>query len=160
MKKKIDAAIGQKFALAAGILMTRIFSTPLPTNARRLMFACGPACARIKNAMPDPNLKFDALGLGFVPGREWKGPSDIFVEEQRDGATRVWTNCRFWCDDLGGPFYLLTDDPDVCFSYDGHSLVPLVGTPDDRLGGIERARSRLKTAARLVPEDFDKQNIM
>lgn len=161
MGKRIDEAVGQKFALAAGVLMTRWFSTPLPPNPRRLLLACGPASPGSRIAMPNPDLRFDVLGLGFRPGREWKGPSEVFVEEDRGDGLKVWANCSFWADDQpGGPLYLLTEDHDVCFSYDGHSLVPLSGDPGDRKAGAERARARLRTAARLVPDDLEKHSMM
>lgn len=92
MKKKVNDGIGQKYVAAAAVLMTRVFSTPLAANQRRLMFACEPAMpdAEIKT---EPHLKFDILGLGFTPSREWKGPSEIFVEELRNVTLRTWKSC-------------------------------------------------------------------
>lgn len=161
MKKKIDEKTGQKFAAAAGMLMTRVFSTPLQTNQRRCMFAAGLATNRVSSATPRPDLKFDVVGLGFIPGREWNGPVDVFVEELRGGEAKVWSSCNFWADALGGPLYLVTDDPDVCFSFDGYSLVPIAGEPDDRAEGIERARKRLREAALKLPmKDIAKHRMM
>lgn len=159
--KKIDEQIGQKFALAAAVLMTRVFSTPLEPNQRRCAFAAGVATGGERIAPPDPDFKFDVVGLGFIPAREWKGPVEVFVEEMRAGEAKVWANCSFWADTLPGPLYLLTDDPDVCFSFDGYSLVPLAGEMSDRAGGIERARKRLREAALKLPmEDVERNRMM
>lgn len=161
MKKKIDEEIGQKFAIAAGMLMTRVFSTPLAPNQRRCAFAAGVATMGASVAPPDPNSRFDVVGLGFTPGREWRGPVEVFVEELRDGEAKIWIDCSFWADTLDGPLYLLTDDPDVCFSFDGHSLVPLIGDPGDRAAGIERAGKRLKQAALRLPlEEIERHRMM
>lgn len=141
--------------------MTRVFSTPLEPNQRRCTFAAGVAANGAMIAPPHQDFKFDVVGLGFVPGREWKGPVEVFVEEMRGGKPNVWANCRFWSDTLDGPLYLLTEDPDVCFSFDGYSLVPLTGEPDDRAAGIERAHTRLREAAlRLRMEDVERHRMM
>ena len=161
MKKKIDDQIGQKFAIAAAMLMTRVFSTPLEPNRRRCAFAAGPASAGVPVAPPSSDSKFDVVGLGFTPGREWKGPGEVFVEELRDGEAKVWVDCSFWADTLDGPLYLLTNDPDVCFSFDGHALVPLTGEPGDRAAGIKRAHTRLKEAALRLPlEEIERHRMM
>ena len=161
MKKKIDELIGRKFAISAGVLMTRVFSTPLEPNQRRCAFAAGPAINRGKVAPTHPASKFDMVGLGFTPGREWKGPVDVFVEEMRDGQTKVWTSCSFWADSLTAPLYLLTDDPNVCFSFDGYSLVPLTGDPGDRVEGNKRAHKRLRESALKLPlEDVEQHRMM
>lgn len=52
--KKIVEKVGQKFPIATGILMTRMFSTQLPANPRRLMFACGPVMRGPCLTMPNP----------------------------------------------------------------------------------------------------------
>ncbi|MGY2733578.1 hypothetical protein [Sphingomonas sp. UYP23] len=158
--RKIDERVAQKFALAAAILMTRVFSTPLPTNTRRLMLACGPALPGKRLARPNPELKFDVLGLGFRPGKEWKGPAEVFVEELRDGELHSWTSCQLYAATETGPIYVLTNDPEVCFSFDGNSLIVLVGRPHDSDEGVLRARALLRIAARRVPEDIEKQRIM
>lgn len=158
--KKIDERVGQKFAIATGMLMTRVFSTPLQPNPRRLMFACGPALPAGPPAKPAPGLKFDVLGLGFRPGKEWKGPSEVFIEEMRECQMRVWAGCRLYASTLAGPIYVLTDDPDVCFSYDGNSLVLLTGSPDDRDEGMLRAKAALRAAARRVPDDIEQHRMM
>lgn len=157
---KIDGMIGQKFALAAAILMTRIFSTQLQTNPRRLMVAFGPALPGKRLAMPNPELKFDVLGLGFRPGKEWKGPSEIFVEEMRDGELRIWTDCQLYSSTDTGPIYVLTDDPEVCFSFDGNSLVLLAGRPEDSDAGVLRAKALLRATARSLPDDIEQQRMM
>lgn len=156
--KKIDQRVTQRFAVAAGILMTRVFSADPSPNPRRLAFACGPASngPAISRAHPT----FDVLGMGFRPGKEWKGPSEVFVEEMRDGTLRTWDDCQFWAHDHEGPLYLLTDDRDVCFSYDGNALVILGGDPDGREEGIRRARVRLLEAARRVPANIAHQRMM
>ncbi|KQT33690.1 hypothetical protein ASG29_06670 [Sphingomonas sp. Leaf412] len=158
--KKIDVRVSQKFALAASILMTRVFSTDLRPNRRRLMLACGPAMPGKKIAMPNPDMKFDVLGFGFRPGKEWKGPSEIFVEEMRDGELRIWPNCRLYASTATGPLYVLTDDPEVSFTYDGNSLVALLGRPDDHAEGALRAKALLREAARQLPEDIEQQTMM
>lgn len=161
MKKQIDEEVGQKFAIAAAMLMTRVFSTPLTPNQRGCMFAAGPASTGASIAPPSPASKFDVVGLGFIPGREWKGPVEVFIEELRDGEAKVWTDCNFWADAFDGPFYLLTNDPEVCFSFDGHALVPLDGEPDDRAAGIKRAHARLKEAALRLPlEEIERHRMM
>jgi len=111
--RKIDNKVGRKFAMATGILMTRTFSTQLQANPRRLMFACGPVMRGPCLTMPNPDLKFDVVGLGFNPGKEWKGPSEIFVEEMRDGKLQTWTHCRLYASTATGPIYVLTADLDV-----------------------------------------------
>lgn len=153
--KKVDDQIAQKFAIAAGMLMARVFSTPIKTNQRSCMFASGSAAAGALPTLPGPDSKFDVIGLGFVPGREWKGPAEVFVEEFRDGESKRWTNCRFWADTKDTPFYLLTDDPELCFSFDGYALVPLFAQPggDNQEAGIKLARARLKEAALRLPLD-------
>lgn len=158
--KKIDGRAAQKFAMAAGVLMTRVFSAPFPTNERRLAFACGPASPKATISMPGPMSKFDVLGLGFKPGREWKGPTEIFVEEMRDGQIRRWTNCSLYASTPTGPIYVLTEDPETVFSFDGHSLVITAGVPDDRAEGIARAKVLLREAARRVPADIEGQTMM
>lgn len=161
MKKKIDERVGQKFAIAAAILMTRVFSTSLEPNPRRCAFAAGPASSGAPIAPPSPDAKFDVVGLGFIPSREWKGPVEVFVEEFRENEAKVWTGCSFWADTLDGPLYLLTNDPDVCFSFDGHALVPLTGDPGDRAAGIKRAHDRLKQAALRLPlEEIERHRMM
>ena len=61
----------------------------------------------------------------------------------------------------GARIIVLTDDPDVCFSFDGHSLVPLIGDPGDRAAGIERAGERLKQAALRLPlEEIERHRMM
>lgn len=152
---KVDDQIVQKFAIAAGMLMACVFSTPLQTNQRRCMFATGAATAGRSIAKPSPDSKFDVIGLGFVPGREWKGPVEVFVEEFRDGESKIWANCRLWADANDTPFYLLTDDPQLSFSFDGHALVPLFAQPggDDQAAGIKLAQARLKAAALRLPLD-------
>lgn len=158
--RKIDEKIGRKFALAAGILMTRVFSTPLQPNPRRLMLACGAAISGKRLAVPTPSLKFDVLGLGFRPGKEWKGPSEVFVEEMRGGELRIWQDCQLYASTDTGPIYVLTKDPDVCFSYDGNSLVLLAGRPDDSEEGALRAKALLRNAARSLPDDIERQRMM
>jgi len=157
---KINEKVGQKFALAAGILMTREFSTPLQPNPRRLMLACGRALPGKQLATPNPELKFDVLGLGFRPGKEWQGPWEVFVEETRDGQLRSWTNCQLYASTDTGPLYVLTDDPEVCFSYDGNSLVLLAGRPDDSDEGVLRAKALLRRVARSLPDDIEHQRMM
>lgn len=158
--KKIDNSIGQKFAMATGILMTRVFSTELPANPRRLMFACGPTMGRACPTMPNRELRFDVLGLGFRPGKEWKGPSEIFIEEMRDGEIQTWTGCRLYASTATGPIYVLTADPEVCFSFDGNSLVPLLGCPEDSDEGVLRAKALLREAARRLPEQIEQHRMM
>jgi|GEM_PF-5730362 len=156
---KINEQIGQKFAIAAGMLMTRVFSTPLEPNPRRCMFAAGPA-STTPVAPPTRDARFDVVGLGSIAGREWQGPVEVFVEELRDGKVNVWTGCSFWADTLDGPLYLLTNNSDVCFSFDGHALVPLTGDPGDRVAGIKRAQVRLKEAALRLPlEEIERHRI-
>lgn len=48
--------------------------------------------------LPGPGSRFDVVGLGFIPGREWKGLVEVFVEEMRDNEAKVWTGCSFWAD--------------------------------------------------------------
>ena len=158
--KKIDKRVGQKFAIATGMLMTRVFSTEPLANPRRLMFAGGPATRKATLTTPNPDLKFDVVGLGFRPGEEWKGPSEIFVEEIRDGEPRTWADCRLYASTATGPIYVLTNDPDVCFSYDGNSLVILSGSPDDREEGVRRATALLRMAARRVPDGIEQLRMM
>lgn len=67
MTKKIDPTIARKFAAATAILMTRVFSTSLPTNSRRLMFASGPASSGGRTAQSTGGMKFDVLGLAGKP---------------------------------------------------------------------------------------------
>ena len=62
MKKQIDEQIGQKFAITAAMLMTRVFSTPLTPNQRRCMFAAGPASTGASVAPPSSASKFDVVG--------------------------------------------------------------------------------------------------
>ncbi|RUN78425.1 hypothetical protein EJC47_00685 [Sphingomonas sp. TF3] len=157
---KIDVSVGRKFAIVTGILMTRVFSTKLEANPRRLMFACGPATSDATFALPNSDLKFDVLGLGFRPGKEWEGPSEIFVQEMRGDELRIWTNCRLYASTVIGPIYVLTDDPDVCFSYDGNSLVPLSGFPEDHIEGVLRAKTLLPLATRRVPDGIEQHRMM
>ncbi len=157
--KKIDVKIGQKFAISTGTLMTRVFSTKLEPNPRRLMFACGPALPNSRRARPNPELKFDVVGLGFRPGKEWKGPSEIFVEEMREGELRTWTNCRLYAATDNGPIFILTENQEVSFSYDGNSLVLVLGWPEDHLEGALRAKALLRMAARSLPDDFEQQRM-
>ncbi len=161
MKRKIDDQIGQKFAIVAGILMARIFSTPLKPNPRRCSFAAGPASVRARVTLPSPDSRFDVVGLGFIPGREWKGPVEVFVEEMRDNEAKLWTGCSFWAGTHDDPLYLLTDDANACFSFDGHALVPLAGDPGDRAAGIKLAQARLKQAALRLPlQEIERQRMM
>lgn len=158
--KKINESIGQKFAFAIGMLMTRVFSTELESNPRRLAFAYGPATPRALPALPNPELKFDVLGLGFTPGKEWKGPSEVFVEEMRDGELRIWPNCRLYASTDAGPLYVLTEDSEVCFSYDGSSLIILSGCPEDLHEGVRRAKALLHIAVRHMPDEFEQHRMM
>jgi hypothetical protein len=158
--RKIDAKVGRKFAIATGILMTRTFSTELEPNPRRLMFTCGPALTGKMLAMPKPELKFDVLGLGFRPGREWKGPSEIFIEEMRDDELNVWTGCRLYASTDTGPIYVLTADPELCFSFDGNALIALLGRPVDSEEGVRRARDLLRTTVSCLPEEIEHQRMM
>lgn len=159
--KKINVEIGQKFSIAAAVLMTRAFSTPLPTNRRRCAFAAGPATTGSLVAPPSPDTKFDVVGLGFIPGREWKGPVEVFVEEVREVDAKRWDGCSFWADSFEGPLYLLTSNPEVGFSFDGWSLVPLIGDVSDRAAGIARASKRLKEAALRLPwDEVERQSMM
>lgn len=85
----------------------------------------------------------------------------MFVKEMRDNEAKLWAGCSFWAGTHDGPLYLLTDDANVCFSFDGHALVPLVGDPGDRVGGIKRAKARLKQAALRLPlHEIERQRIM
>lgn len=157
--KKIDQRVGQKFALAAAILMTREFSTPLRANQRRLSFASGVATADEAVATPTPDLKFDVVGLGFRPGREWQGPSNVFVEEMRDGEQLIWTNCQLYASTNTGPIYVLTEDPEVCFSFDGDSLVRFFDEINDKPEGLLRAKALLRETARRLPNDLKGQQM-
>ena len=78
----------------------------------------------------------------------------------RAGEVRIWRDCRFWADAIGGPIYLLTSEPEVSFSFDGHSRVALTGTMGDREAGSTRAMARLRSGARLVPDDFEVSTMM
>lgn len=158
--KKIDESVGQKFAIAIGVLMTRVFSTEPQPNLRRLVFAYGPAKPPTQPTLPNLDLKFDVLGLGLTSGREWKGPSEIFVKEMREGQLRIWPNCRLYASTSTGPIYVLTHDPDVCFSYDGNSLVALSGCPEDRNEGVMRAKALLRKAVRLLPDEIEQHRMM
>ena len=70
--KKIDESVGQKFAIAAGMLMTRVFSTEPQPNLRRLAFAYGPAKpARTAHpAEPGPEVRRPGLGVHSRQGVE------------------------------------------------------------------------------------------
>lgn len=161
MVKRIDTRIAQKFAIATGVLMTRLFETPPDRNERRLMFAAGPALEGTSPSVQASHPEFDVVGLGFRPGKESKGPTRIFVEETRGGAFRSWVHCRLWAaNDLPEPLYIATEDPDVCFSYDGYSLVPTSGRLWDLEEGARRAMARLRAAARLVPDDIQRYTMM
>lgn len=148
----------QKFAVAAGVLFTRVFSKVPEANPRRLAIGCGPITNR--RISPNPDSKFDVLGLGFRPGREWKGPVQVFIEEMRTDRSVVWENCRFWTSIVDGPLYVLTEDKDVCFSYDGYSLVPLGGRVPDPEEGAQRAIARLCEAARRIGDNYERQTMM
>lgn len=158
-QNSINRRVCEKFAMAAGVLLTRVFSQEPEANPRRLAFACGPIM-KGPAISANPDSRFDILGLGFKPGREWSGPCQIFIEERPADELVVWENCRFWTDVLDGPFYILTEDEDVCFSYDGYSLVRLSGTPSDRDAGAERALERLRDAARRAPDNYERRSIM
>lgn len=105
-------------------------------------------------------MKFDVVGLGFNPGKESKGPSEIFVEEMRDGKPQTWTDCRCMPPPATGPIYVLTADLDVCFSYDGNSLVPLSGYSDDCDEGELRVKALLRVAALRLPSDIEQHRMM
>lgn len=159
MTRKIDQRICNKFIIAAGVLMKQDWSDHPSTNSRSLMFAYGETSGR-PHVGPIRDMKFDVLGMGFKPGREWSGPAEVFVEEVRGGTTKVWSDCRFWCDAAGGPLYVLSKDGDVSFSFDGQSLVVLSVGPSDPDEGADRARSRLRAAARLAPTNVEWRRMM
>lgn len=160
MKKRIDEVVGRSFVLAAGVLMTSVFPQAAQPKRRRLAFACGPASPPGRPSPPTPHPRFDIVGLGLIPGKEWKGPRDIFVAEQRDGEMRLWTNCSFWTDRPDGPLFLLTGDPNVFFSYDGYALLPLSRAPTDRRAGEQLALARLRAAARRAPTNVETHRMM
>lgn len=160
MKKSVDEVVGRSFMMAAGILMTAVFPKAVQPNRRRLAFACGPASPPGRPSPLSHHPKFDLVGLGLVPGREWKGPREIFVAEEREGEMLLWSNCSFWTDRPDAPLYILTEDPNVFFSYDGYALLPLSHAPTDRRAGERLASARLRTAARRVPTDVECNRMM
>ncbi len=87
-------------------------------------------------------------------------PRGIFVAEQRDGEMRRCKNCSFWTDRPDGYLYLLTEDPNVFFSYDEYALLPLSRAPTDRRAGCELALARLRAAARREPTDVEFHHMM
>ncbi len=93
MKRKIDDQIGPKFAIAAGMLMARIFSTPLKPNPRRCSFAAGPASGGSGLARPKPDSMFDVVGLEVIrsncrlsnDGSAWGAGVRSHAGSRRDG---------------------------------------------------------------------------
>lgn len=152
MKKSIDTPIAIDFVLAAGIMMSRRFDQELGPKRRPLMFTTAAAGDEDDLAQLARDGGNDLVCLAFNPGREEDGPTNIAVYADVDGEIASWTRCFLWASTKYGPCYLISRDEEMCFSYDGTSIVLVEGWPSEALqNGTEIANALLGHMVQCVP---------
>lgn len=155
---KLNIDIVEKFVVAAGALLR--FKDPVPSDQRRVtvMFTYAPAGWVSEEGLAENTSEHDLdfVHLEFEPGREFVGPVNIALCEDRNGTILTWPQCNLWADHDKRLILLVSEDQDFGFAFDGVALVRVtdLATGEDRERGIAQARELLMSAAWRVPNEM------
>jgi hypothetical protein len=155
---KLNLDIVEKFVIAAGSLMP--FKAPVPFDDRRVtvMFTYAPPGWVTEEDLSGLTAEqdIDLIHLEFEPDREFEGPVNIALCEDRNGTILTWPECHLWADRDQRLVLLVPKDQDFGFSFDGVALIRVTDleTGPDRDRGIADARKLLMSAAWRVPNDI------
>lgn len=152
---RLNLDIVEKFVVAAGDLMC--FKAQVPFDKRRItvMFTYAPPGWVSEEDLTANTSEhdLDLIHLEFEPGREFEGPVNIALCENRNGTILTWPQCNL-CTELDGRIVLLVPkDQDFGFAFDGVALVRVTDleTGAKRGRGIMQARELLMSVAWRVP---------
>jgi hypothetical protein len=158
---KLNIDIVEKFVTAAQILMP--FKTPDPLDERRVtvVFTYAPTGwvkeSDLSNTTKEHDI--DVIHLEFEPDREFEGPANIALCEDRNGTILTWPACDLWADRDQRLILLVPKDQDFGFAFDCAALIRVTDleTGTDRDRGIADARRLLMSAAWRVPNDLPRE---
>ena len=155
MRIKIDENVAMDFAAALSTMICFRRPPDIAPNPRPAMFLVGPACDDQGFEQLSRDQGMDLIRLGFEPGREQAGPTNISVYEERNGVLNVWKDCSPWAQSAQGPIVVLANDRSVGFAYDGEAITMIWGGPSPQGfdEGAKLGRAMLRAMVRCIPED-------
>ena len=103
----------------------------------------------------------DLIHREFAPGEEHLGPCNVVVITERDGINFWWHECDLWSPLDDGPLLILPRGLNVAMAYDGKALLSMPTRPTHAVAaGVERARTRLRSAASRVTRTQLERNVL
>lgn len=154
---KLDADIVEKFVIATVGLMP--FKAPVADDQRRVtvVFTYAPAGWLTEEDLAGTTAEhdIDVIHLEFEPGREFEGPVNMALSEDRNGSILTWPECHLWADLDQRLILLVPKGQDFGFAFDGAALIRVTDleTGPDRDRGIADARKLLMSGAWKVPNE-------
>lgn len=155
---KLETLIVEKFVVATGNLLT--FRAPDPSDDRRntVMLTYAPSNWVDEGDLASTTAEHDVdvIHLEFQPEREFEGPVNIKLCEDRNGTILTWPRCQLWVDQNDRLVLVVPEGQDFGFAFDGAALIRVtdLDTGVDRERGVERAKALLMSAALRVPSDL------